>query len=74
MGVYVFNKETLIEKVEDNDNVDFGKRILPRSICQNAVYTYPFNRYWEDIGTIKSFYQANLGLLDAIPHFDFYNE
>ncbi|MCZ6678746.1 MAG: glucose-1-phosphate adenylyltransferase [Candidatus Poribacteria bacterium] len=74
MGIYVFKKEILIEKLEDKSNVDFGRHILPRSIYQSAVYAYPFGGYWEDIGTIKSFYQANLELLDPLPRFDFYNE
>ena len=74
MGIYVFNKKTLVEKLEDSSNVDFGKHILPKGIRQGAIYGYPFDGYWEDIGSIKSFYQANLGLLDTLPAFNFYDE
>ena len=74
MGIYVFKTAVLMEKLEDETNVDFGKDILPKSIDQNAVYAYPFDGYWEDIGTIKSFYEANLGLLGSRPQFNFYDE
>ncbi len=74
MGIYVFNKAVLIEKMADESNVDFGRDILPKSIHQNAVYAYPFDGYWEDIGSIKSFYEANLGLLEMVPQFNFYDE
>ncbi len=74
MGIYVFKKEVLIDKVADESNVDFGRDILPKSIHPNAVYAYPFDGYWEDIGNIKSFYEANLGLLETVPQFDFYDE
>jgi glucose-1-phosphate adenylyltransferase len=74
MGIYVFKKEVLIEKLADETKADFGQDILPESINQNAVYAYPFDDYWEDIGTIKSFYEANLALLDMVPRFNFYEE
>ena len=74
MGIYVFKKEVLIEKLEDESNVDFGGDVLPKSIHQNAVVAYPFEGYWEDIGTIRSFYEANLGLLETVPGFNFYDE
>ncbi len=74
MGIYVFRTSVLAERLEDESNVDFGEHILPTSIHQNAVYAYPFDGYWEDIGTIKSFYEANLALLETVPQFDFYDE
>jgi glucose-1-phosphate adenylyltransferase len=74
MGIYVFKREVLVEKLQDQANEDFGKDILPQSIDLNAVYAYPFDGYWEDIGTIRSFYEASLGLLETVPRFDFYDE
>lgn len=74
MGIYVFRTEVLLEALEDPSNDDFGGDIIPHSIGGGKVYAYPFSGYWEDIGTIRSFYEANLGLLDTVPRFDFYNE
>jgi len=74
MGIYVFRTEVLMEALENPDNDDFGHDIIPNSIASGKVFAYPFSGYWEDIGTIRSFYEANLGLLDTVPAFDFYNE
>ncbi|MEW6750041.1 MAG: sugar phosphate nucleotidyltransferase [Candidatus Latescibacterota bacterium] len=74
MGIYVFRTPVLQEVLEDPACVDFGADILPRSIDCRAVYGYRFHGYWEDIGTIRSFYEANLGLLDLVPRFNFYDE
>ncbi|MEW6755148.1 MAG: sugar phosphate nucleotidyltransferase [Candidatus Latescibacterota bacterium] len=74
MGIYVFRTPVLLEVLEDPTNVDFRSDILPRSIDCRGVYGYSFDGYWEDIGTIRSFYEANLGLLDVVPRFNFYDE
>lgn len=74
MGIYLFRTEALIEQASDPANVDFGQHILPRSIHTHAVQAYRFDGYWADIGTIRSFYEANLGLVETVPRFDFYNE
>lgn len=74
MGIYVFKAEVLVDKVSNVANVDFGQHILPRSIRTDAVYGYLFDGYWEDIGTIRSFYEANLALLETVPRFNFYDE
>ena len=74
MGIYVFRTEVLLAALEDPTNDDFGGDIIPNSIGGGEVHAYPFCGYWEDIGTIRSFYEANLGLLDTVPRFDFYNE
>jgi len=74
MGIYVFKTEVLVEAVKDSSNVDFGADIIPRSIEGSGVYAFPFGGYWEDIGTIRSFFSANLGLLETVPSFDFYDE
>ncbi len=72
MGIYVFNKNILNE-VLDNDLTDFGKHIIPQSINEYNVFAYPYDGYWEDIGTIKSFYEANLALTDQDSEFDFFD-
>jgi len=72
MGIYVFNRKALIEAL-DNDFVDFGKHIIPRSIEKFNVQSYIFQGYWEDIGTIRSFFDANLALTDEKPPFSFFD-
>ncbi len=77
MGIYVFSKEAMIKLLEsDEAQTDFGKDILPRAISnQYNVQAYLFNDYWEDIGTVRSFYEANLALTDQPnPPFSFYEE
>ena len=70
MGIYVFNRDVLVECL-DNDLVDFGKHIIPQSIKERQVSAYIFNGYWEDIGTIRAFYEANLDLTDLVPAVQF---
>jgi len=72
MGIYIFNRQALIDAL-DNDLVDFGKHIIPRSIEQKKVISYIFQGYWEDIGTIRSFFEANLALTEANPPFSFFD-
>ena len=72
MGIYVFNREVL-NPVLANDMVDFGKHIIPASIDSYNVFAYPFCDYWEDIGTIGSFYEANLNLTKEKPDYDFFD-
>ena len=74
MGIYIFNREILREVLQDDSNVDFGKDIIPKSIQRHTVSAYFFDGYWEDIGTIHSFYLANIALTDATPSFNFYDE
>ena len=74
MGIYIFNREVLREVLQDDSNVDFGKDIIPKSIQARTVSAYFFDGYWEDIGTIHSFYSANIALTDATPAFNFYDE
>jgi glucose-1-phosphate adenylyltransferase len=73
MGIYIFNAKTL-EKCLDNDFTDFGKEVIPDAITRVKVNAYPFEGYWEDIGTIRSFYEANLNLANIKPDFDVYDE
>ncbi|MDR2757835.1 MAG: glucose-1-phosphate adenylyltransferase [Spirochaetaceae bacterium] len=73
MGIYVFNAEAM-ENCLANDLTDFGKEIIPAAIDKLKVNAYSFDGYWEDIGTIRSFYEANLDLTTLRPKFDFYDE
>lgn len=73
MGIYIFNTEAL-EKLLDSNFTDFGKEIIPNAIKQMDVNSYIFDGYWEDIGTIKNFYDANIQLTDINPQFNFYEE
>ncbi len=70
MGIYLFNRETLVELLTKTDYHDFGKEIFPASIRARKVQMHLFDGYWEDIGTIKSFYQCNLDLATANPPFN----
>lgn len=74
MGIYIFNASTLNAVLNENDSKDFGKEVIPNSIGNYIVNAYVFNNYWEDIGTIKSFYDANIKLTDIDPEFNFYDE
>jgi len=71
MGIYVFNRDVLVECLE-NDLVDFGKHIIPQAIQDRQVSAYIFDGYWEDIGTIRAFYEANLDLTDLLPQYSFF--
>src|SRR4051812_13974786 len=73
MGIYVFNRETLVECLEKTDYLDFGKEIFPASVRAKRVMVHLFDGYWEDIGTIKAFYDANLSLASQTPPFDFHS-
>src|SRR5213592_1107178 len=72
MGIYVFNRNVLIESLE-NDLVDFGKHIIPMAIKDRHVSAFIFKGYWEDIGTIRAFYEANLDLTDVVPEYSFFD-
>lgn len=74
MGIYIFNAATLEAVLNESNSKDFGKEVIPNSIGNYIVNAYVFNGYWEDIGTIKSFYDANIKLTDIDPEFNFYNE
>lgn len=74
MGIYIFNKDILIDLLEKNQEEDFGKQIIPASIKTHQVYTYVFTGYWEDIGTIRAFFEANLDFANPVPKFNFYDE
>lgn len=73
MGIYCFQADILRKLLMDNDEKDFGRDIIPRAIKDYDVYSYVFDDYWKDIGTIGSFWEANLALTDELPEFSFYD-
>ncbi|MBM4055772.1 MAG: glucose-1-phosphate adenylyltransferase [Planctomycetes bacterium] len=74
MGIYIFNINVLKEVLRDIKKPDFGKEIIPEIIKEKSVHAHFFDGYWEDIGTIKSFYEANLELATLNPRFNLYSE
>ncbi len=74
MGIYIFNRDLLIDLMNNPDTNDFGKEIIPQSIHEHKTISYQFEGYWTDIGNIDSFFDANLGLTDDIPSFDLYDK
>ena len=71
MGIYIFKRATLTELL-DNEMTDFGKHIIPRAIETHRVFSHVYQGYWEDIGTIRSFFEANLDMVSTVPKFDFF--
>jgi glucose-1-phosphate adenylyltransferase len=72
MGIYVFNRDVL-RKLLDNTHTDFGKHIIPGAIESGRVFSYVFQGYWEDIGTIRSFFDANIDASSELPRFNFFD-
>ena len=74
MGIYLFKTEVLAKVLKEEPKMDFGRDIIPDAITRYKVKGYIFDGYWEDIGTISSFYQANLDLTTPRPKFNFYDQ
>lgn len=72
MGIYVFNRE-ILRRLLDNTLADFGKHIIPSAIENYRVFSYVFQGYWEDVGTIRSFFEANLDVSSELPRFNFFD-
>jgi glucose-1-phosphate adenylyltransferase len=72
MGIYVFNRQVICELL-DNPLSDFGKHIIPHAIQSRRVFSYVYQGYWEDIGTIRAFFEANLDLVSELPRFNFFD-
>ena len=70
MGIYLFDRDTLVELLEKTNYQDFGKEIFPAAIRSRKVQAYLYDGYWEDIGTIRAFYEANLQLTLPNPPFE----
>jgi len=73
MGIYLFNRNTLLEALEKTDYEDFGREVFPASIRAKRVQAYLFDDYWEDIGTIKAFYESQLELASPNTPFKMHN-
>lgn len=71
MGIYIFNADTM-EQALENELTDFGKEIIPQCIEQRKVRAHIYQGYWEDIGTIGNYYEANLNLGNPVPKFNLY--
>ncbi len=75
MGIYVFKKEALIKLLQEDPRADFGKHLIPSQVTKGKTYAYIFDGYWEDIGTIASYYRANMCLTEnSHACLDLYNE
>jgi len=72
MGIYVFNR-SLIQDLLNNSLSDFGKNVIPEAINSQRVFSFIFHGYWEDIGTIRKFFEANLDLASELPRFNFFD-
>lgn len=72
MGIYVFNRDVLL-RLLNNEHADFGKHIIPGAISEYKVHSHVFQGYWEDIGTIRAFFDANLDLTAELPRFNFFD-
>jgi glucose-1-phosphate adenylyltransferase len=74
MGIYMFNTQVLVDLLKYHPaHTDFGGEIIPEAIRSHEVYGFDFDDYWEDIGTIRSFYETNLKLTSSSPPFNFYD-
>ena len=78
MGIYIFNWKTLKEALiarSAQPNLDFGKHVIPYCHENGApMYAYEFNGYWKDVGTLNSYWEANMELIDIVPEFNLYEE
>jgi len=74
MGVYLFSQKVLRDLLAHTDSKDFGREVIPRAIGERKVCGHFFDGYWEDIGTIRSFFEAHMDLTRPLPRFDFYDE
>jgi glucose-1-phosphate adenylyltransferase len=73
MGIYIFERDALDQALLDEEDVDFGKDILPSMLSRTHVQAFLYDGYWEDVGTMRSYYDANLALTSPRPPFDFYH-
>jgi len=73
MGIYVFSREVLYDVLGRSRAVDFGREVIPSSLDTYRVHAYVYRGYWADVGTVSSFYDANLMLTKRTPPFDFFH-
>jgi len=74
MGIYLFNKDVMIDLLKDNSKVDFGREIIPQAVASQKTYAFIHRGYWRDIGSIPSFYEENLSFAEIDPPLDLYDE
>lgn len=74
MGIYLFKREALFRLLNEDPREDFGKHLIPTQMARGNCFSYIHEGYWEDIGTVKSFYQTNLALTRQEPDFSWYGE
>lgn len=74
MGIYLFKRKALVDLLMKDVRADFGKHLIPTKVQQGSIAAFLYDGYWEDIGTIQSFYQANMALTNHEPLFHFHNE
>lgn len=72
MGIYLFKKEVLVNSLK-GEEVDFGKEIIPGLLGKASLKSFVFDGYWEDIGTVRAFFECNLQLTDVVPEFNFFD-
>jgi glucose-1-phosphate adenylyltransferase len=72
MGIYIFNRDVLVDLL-DSDHADFGKHIIPEAIKTRRSFSHVYQGYWEDVGTIKTFFDANLDAASELPKFNFFD-
>jgi glucose-1-phosphate adenylyltransferase len=72
MGIYLFGRDALERSLADASLVDFGRHVIPQALGEMRIHAYPYRGYWEDVGTIRSYYEASLALCQPVPPFDFY--
>ncbi|MDR7212634.1 glucose-1-phosphate adenylyltransferase [Flavobacterium piscis] len=73
MGIYIFNRQLLIDLMANPDTKDFGKEIIPQAVGKHKILSYQYEGYWTDIGNIDSFFEANIGLTADIPEFNLFD-
>ncbi|MGL5112966.1 MAG: glucose-1-phosphate adenylyltransferase [Flavobacterium sp.] len=73
MGIYIFNKDLLIELMKNKETKDFGKEIMPQAVGVHKILSYQYEGYWTDIGNIQSFFEANIGLTNDLPEFNLFD-
>jgi glucose-1-phosphate adenylyltransferase len=73
MGIYIFSRRALVEALSNEKHNDFGRHVIPAMLSRLRVQAYVFDGYWEDVGTLQSYYEANLALTKAHPEFSFYD-
>ena len=73
MGIYLFSGKVMREALADHTQTDFGKEVIPGLLASKRMMAYVFDGYWEDIGTVGSFWECNLTLTDPVPPFDFFD-